>query len=530
MKLRTIASALALSAALLGSTALTTAPALAQDASTISGGFDVGPGGFAGNFNPLAATSGFTWLSTYLEPLVIYDAKLESVVGDLASSYEISDDQKTYTFHLADAKWHDGEPFTSKDVKFTIELAQNEKSGSVFAARLGAIDSVETPDDKTVVVTLSTPTASMTDTLTKLMMLPEHALASIPPEELAKNAWWSTQPIGTGPFKFTKYVTDQYVELAANPDYRGGQPAVERLINRYFENPAAAIAALRAGEIEFTYVDSNDVSTFKDDSAFRVIEGDSYVVNYIGFNQEVPLFKDLRVRQAFMYAINRDAIIQSLYGGAAKPANCVYVAEQLVPEGIETYAYDPAKAKALLDEAGWAELNGDKPITILTYYNSPLVNNVLAAMQAMLAQVGINIVPRAVDTPTYNATVYKQGGGNADEFPLVFAGLQDGPDPSNINIGLNEKQIPPAGNNFLHIKMPEVTSALDAALAEVDPAQRNARYQDVCKATNAELPWGTMWVASRYGVASSKLQDFVWTPAPAGGPYEAHPEKWSLAE
>lgn len=528
MNLKTTISALALSAALFGGIATTTAPAFAEGG-TITGGFDVGPGGFQGNFNPLAATSGFTWLVTYFEPLVIYDDKLEKVVGALADSYEISDDQKTYTFKLADTKWHDGKPFTAKDVKFTIDLAKNDKAGSVFAARLGAIESVETPDDRTVVIKLSTATPSMLDTLTKVMVLPEHALASIPVEQIAKNAWWSTSPIGTGPFKFTKYVADQYVELAANPDYRGGKPAAEKLINRYFADPAAAIAALRSGEIQFTYVDSNDVSTFKDDGAFRVIEGNSYVVNYVGFNQEVPLWKDLKVRQAFMHAIDRNAIINSLYGGAAKPANCVYAADRLVPEGIDTYDYDPEKAKQLLTEAGWDEINGDKPITILTYYTSPLVANVLAAMQAMLGQVGINIVPRAVDTPTYNSIVYQQSG-NAGEFPLIFAGLQNGPDASNINIGLNEKQIPPAGANLMRIRMPEVTDALDAALAETDASKHDARYQEVCKATNANLPWGTMWVGNRYGVASTKLNDFVWTPAPAGGPYQAHPEKWAIAE
>ncbi|SPU63799.1 peptide ABC transporter substrate-binding protein [Brucella melitensis] len=527
MRLRNFYSALALSAAVFAGPLYAAAPAMA--AGTISGGFDVGPGGFQGNFNPLAATGGFTWLVTYFEPLVIYDDKLENIVGDLAKSFEISPDQLTYTFKLAHAKWHDGEPFTSKDAKFTFDLARNGKTGSVFAARLASIASVETPDEKTVVIKLKEPSPSMLDTLTKVMMLPEHALASIPPEQLAKNAWWSSTPIGTGPFKFNKYVADQYVELTANPDYRGGRPQVDKLINRYFADPAAAIAALRSGEIQFTYVDSNDVSTFSSDSAFRVIEGDSFVVNYVGFNQEVPLWKDLKVRQAFMHAINRDAIIQSLYGGAAKPANCVYVADRLVPKAIDAYAYDPQKARQLLDEAGWDKINGSKPITILTYYDSPLVANVLAAMQAMLAQVGINIVPRTVDTPTYNSIVYKQGG-TADEFPLIFAGLQNGPDPSSINIGLNEKQIPPAGSNIMRIRMPAVTKALDAALAETNPAKRDARYQDVCKATNANLPWGTMWVANRYGVASSKLENFIWTPAPAGGPYQAHPEKWSILE
>ena len=185
-----------------------------------------------------------------------------------------------------------------------------------------------------------------------------------------------------------------------------------------------------------------------------MIEGNSFVVNYLGFNQEVPLWKDVRVRQAVMHAINRDAIVQSLYRGAAEIANCGYVADHLLPSGIDAYAYDPEKAKQLLAEAGWDKINGSKPIPLLTYYNTPLASNVLAAVQAMLAQVGINVVPRAVDTPTYNATIYAQSP-DWSQFPLVYAGLQNGPDPSAINIGLNEKQIPPAGANFLRIRMPE---------------------------------------------------------------------------
>lgn len=118
-RLSRLSSAIAL-AAMMATTAVPAFTAPAQ-AATLSGGFDVGPGGFQGNFNPLAATGGFTWLSVYFEPLVTYDEKLQKVTGVLASSYEVSPDQLTYTFKLTDAKWHDGKPFTAKDAKFTME-------------------------------------------------------------------------------------------------------------------------------------------------------------------------------------------------------------------------------------------------------------------------------------------------------------------------------------------------------------------------------------------------------------------------
>ncbi len=140
MKLTAMLSSTALTA-LLAATLLGggTQVASAQSGSVITGAFDVGPGGQPGNFNPLAATAGFTWLSLYFEPLITYDAKLANIVGALAERFEVSADQTAYTFHLADARWHDGKPFTSADVAFTIELARNGATGSVLAARLGAV-------------------------------------------------------------------------------------------------------------------------------------------------------------------------------------------------------------------------------------------------------------------------------------------------------------------------------------------------------------------------------------------------------
>ena len=509
--------------------AFATTPAPAQqDRNVMVGAFDVGPMGQQGNFNPLIATAGFTWLNMYFETLVLYDAKLETISGALAQSFEVSPDKTRYSFKLAPGvKWHDGKPLTAADVKFTIETAKDPKTASVFASRLADVSGIETPDDLTVVLTLSRPNASLLDVLTKLMILPKHALEGIPRETLAKDPWWSTAPVGTGPFVFVRYETDQYVELKANPDYRKGAPKLAGVINRYLKNTAGAVAALKAGEIQASYVEPDDARTFAGQEGFRIIEGDSYVLNYIGFNHTTPLWKDERVRRAVMLAINRDAIVKSLYGGAATVANCGYVAPRLVPSDIDPYAYDPAKAKQLLQEAGWDQINGGKPLTFLTYYNSPQAANVMAAMQAMLAQVGINVVPKQVDAATYNSIVYAKEP-DSSQYPLVYAGIQDGPDPGSINVALNSKQIPPAGGNIARVDMPDVTSALDAALAEADADKRVQRFQDVCRVMNKELPWATMWVGKRYGVAATSIADFVWLPAPTGGGYAANAQAWAF--
>ena len=505
-------------------------PAWAQPARNVMvGGFDVGPGGYPGNFNPLAATAGYQWLNLYFETLVLYETTaLENIVGALAATFEANAARTEYTFHLApNVMWHDGTPFTSADVAFTIDLAKDARSGSINGSRLADVTEVRTPDPATAVLVLAKPNAGLLDTLTRLMMLPKHALDPLPRDGLDHNPWWSKTPVGTGPFSFVRYETDQFVELKANPGYRRGRPKLDGLLNRYFKNTAGAVAALRAGEIQFSYVEADEAQSFAGNNAFAAIDGNSWVINYVGFNHAAGMWSDVRVRRALMHAINRDAIVKSVLKGAADIANSIYIAARFLPGDLDPYAYDPAIAKVLLTEAGWDKINGNKPLTLLTYYNTPLAANVLAAIQAMLAQVGVNVVPRAVDVPTYNGIVYSKTP-DATQYPLVYAGAPNGPDPGIANLALNESQLPPAGANIMRVRIPALNAALDGALAEVDDKKRTALFQQVEKTFNSELPWAPLWVQKRYGIVSAAVHNFVWTPAPGGGSYDQHAETWAL--
>ena len=506
-----------------------TAPNAFAQETRLVGGFDVGPGGFPNNVNPLLATTGYMALTLSYEPLVIYDEKIEKVIGRLADSYEISPDGLTYTFKLSPAaKWHDGEAFTAEDVAFTLDLARDSATGSVYVNRLGAISDVTTPDEHTVVLKLSQPNAALLDTLTKLMMLPKHKLADISRDTLARNDYWINKPVGTGAFRFVSHTPNQFIEYEAFADYRRGKPKIDHLVNRYFKTPAAAVSALKAGEIAVSYVEADDVTNFRSDDAFRVIEGDSKVVNYLGFNFAAKIWDDQRVRAAVMYAINRQVIVDQLYGGKATLANCGYTADRLVPDDLEPYAYNPDKATELLKEAGWDQINGAKPISVLTYYNNDQSNNVVAAMQAMLAQVGINIVPRTADMAGYNSVIYANPL-DPSQFQLVYAGLTNGPDAGNLNIGLNTAQIPPNGSNYTRVDLPPVTEAFNAALKETTPDGLEKAYNEVCRAMNANLPWATLWETKRHGVEAANLKNMNWQPAPGGGPYEMHQELWELS-
>lgn len=485
----------------------------------ITGAFDQGPGGTPQLFNPLTNTAGFTWLNKYYSTLVLYDVNFKKISGDLASSWTVADGGRKYTFVLRpNVKWHDGTAFTSRDVKFSIELANNPDSGSGFAAKFGNIRTVQTPNARTVVLTLSKPNAALLDALTNFMILPSHALSKIPAKDLRTSAWWRTNPVGTGPFVWSRYVPDQFVELKANPSYYKGRPKIDRLVNRYFKEQAAAVLALKSGDIDFTYLTLDDTKSLGNANV-NLISGPSQVVNYLGFNNSDPRFKDVRIRQALMHAIDRATIVKQLYGGGAEIANCPVTNNKYEPKGLNAYAYDPARARQLLQAANW---NGNENVEVMTYYGDQLSKDVLVTLQQMLGQVGFKMTPRFVDVPTYNQATSGTG------FGMVYAGIGNGPDPDTLYPSMHSDFIPPNGTNRMRINLPALNRLFEQAQETTSNATRTKAYQDMCKLANQQLPWNALWTAKRFGGASKKLVNFVWTPAPGGGRYDDRAENWDV--
>ncbi|MDE1179343.1 ABC transporter substrate-binding protein [Paraburkholderia sp.] len=489
--------------------------------STMTGAFDTGPAGAPQQFNPLTATAGYSWFNKYFGTLVLYNVDMSRIDGDLASDWTVSPDGRKITFRLRkDVKWQDGQKFTAKDVKFTLDLLKNPDLPNQFWARLSDIQSVDAPDDYTVVLNLDKPNLALLDALTNVMIVPQHALANVPVKDLRTASWWKTGPVGTGPYKWGKYVPDQYVELDANPQYYRGRPKVDTLINRYFKDDGAAVLALQSGDIQYSYMSLAQVRNTKSDK-FRTVAGPSRVLNYVGLNFADPRFKDVRVRQALLMAIDRAALVKNLYAGQAKLANCVLTDSHYVPGNLNPYAFNPAAAKQLLAQAGWDKIAG-QPIELLTYYSDPVSKNAMAVIQSMLAQVGVNVQPRFVDAPTYGELV--RGG----KFSMVYAGVTNGPDPDVLTSVLKSDYAPPRGYNVMRVNMPALDALMDQGRAESDVAKRPAIYQDVCRYTNANLPWLPILEANRFAGVSTHVQDFVWTPAPGGGRYMDHAERWSI--
>jgi len=505
----------------------TTAPAITgASGGTMTGGFDVGPGGAPQLFNPLTAGAGFTWYEKYFSHLMIYDVNFTKLSGDLAESFDASADAKTYTFHLRKGvTWHDGQPFTSDDVKFSIELYKNPDSAAIQAARLANVMSVTTPDPQTAVLNLGASDVTILDTLALVIMLPKHSLASYAPKDLVKNEWWQTNPIGTGPFKWSKYVPDQYTELVAFDGYWRGRPKLDKLINRFFKESGSALIALQKGEIQFTYLTLDEADAAKKNASVTVIPGPSQVANHIIFNIRDPRFQDVRVRQAFQYALDRQQIVDQLYKGNATLTPCIFDNPQYIPKDVTPYKRDVNKAKQLLKDANWNP-NMGQPLEIVTYYNDQQSMDVLVALQQQLADAGIVVKVRAVDVPTFNGIFSK----DMPDFTLAYAGLGNGPDPDSTSIGYLTTSFAPKGSNRSFYSNPDLDKLYLAGRSELDPAKRAAIYQNACKIENEQLPDGWLWVAQRFGATTKNVQNFIYTPAPGGGRYYDQAELWTVSK
>ncbi len=503
-------------------------PTWAQGGGTLIGAFDVGPGGFAQTI-PYFDTAGRTWLSKLWSPLISWNADMSALVPQLATDWSSNDDNTVWTFTLREGvKWHDGEDFTADDVAFSLELAINPETGASFPAfsqlSPGNVNSITALDDYTVEISLSESNPRLPFFMIFAWILPQHALADLAPAEYQNSDWFFTNPIGTGPFMHDEYEADQFWALAPNPHYWNGAPKLDRLINRYFEDETSAVLALESGEIHFTFTSGDVALRLKAEGTYQTFEGPSGVTNYFIFNLRNPAFQDARVRQAFLYAIDRQAITETVLQGTAKVVPCIAPFSGMWPDESELndYAYNPEKARELLAEAGY---DGAQSFEIATYYTSQFHIDAMAAQQAFLSDTGVSVTPLPQDVPTYASYFYTGEGWdisyrgigvNVGNFPFAFyeAGGQPTVDGE-----------PLAGQSF-----PELQELIAAARVESDADTYLGLLRSICKFQNDHALEGYMWSATRFGTGSANLVDFYWFPAAGGGPYEDHPELWAVAE
>lgn len=522
------------------------APSAAQDEKVITVGLGVGPGGDE-NGRPWTGGAGnTTHIKQFITPTIFNELGTE-MIPYAAESWESNDDFTVWTYTLHDnLMWSDGTPLTANDWKFTADfvtasdfdtdqpgyLNQAFSDAEGFdARRAGDADElvgVQVIDDLTLEYTLSQPNPRHFINQFRTYILPQHAI-DFEPSEYFTNDWFRDpeRMVGSGPFVVSEYEPDAFLTLEKNTFYFEGEPKLDKIIIRYFGGDiSAAVLALSAGEIDFTYLEPTDLEVIGD--GYEVFSGNSTVVVFIDINyKNVPEFwQDIRVRQAILYAIDREAITSQVLQDTFTSIPCPVSFPELWADDLDWYEYNPEKAIELLAESGVDPADIEMEWVGHSGYDNILHNSALQAMQAYLAQIGINntITYQFLDVATFRDTYTSDG-----PWTFRYRGLGYpiyGGNPAN-NWGS-------AGGQGGDFKGYDTQAAgLDGAIDAINTALTTEDYlqamTDFCSLHNELLPDLQLWVGNRFGAASSRLVDFWWQPAGGGGPYYDHSHLWDIS-
>lgn len=282
------------------------------------------------------------------------DGEIE-VVPDLAESWEPNEDLTQFTFKLrSDALWHDGEPVTADDVKFTFDSVLDPEVTARFSGPISSVDSVDVVDPQTVVFNLKSPFAPLPVMLGyNQAIVPKHLLEG---QDLNQPTDFLTAPVGSGPFKFGSFSQGSHLEVVANEDYFGGRPYLDQIIFQVITDGNARVAQVRSGDIDFTVIDPPQIDSVSDDPNLKIIEATQVNYYFLAFNHTVERLQDQSVRQALTLALNRQAIVETMLKGYGQVASGpIHPAlGEYYNADVTTYEYDPERAKELLAAAGWS--------------------------------------------------------------------------------------------------------------------------------------------------------------------------------
>ncbi|MHA6692494.1 ABC transporter substrate-binding protein [Devosia sp. A449] len=468
--------------------------ALAQDSPPPSGGvMTILPGWEPPMLVSLANTSCLPLSAKVTEGLLQFDLDMNPQ-PQLATEWTISEDALTYNFKLRQGvKWHDGQDFTAADVIYSLETLKkvHPRGRTTFAY----VESLEAPDDHTVVIKLSKPTLFMLKALSaaESPIVPKHIYQDTDPATNPANI----APIGTGPFIFKEWVRGSHAVYERNPNYWDeDKPYLDGIIASFIPDLAARSIGFETGELDVgfrTPISLNDVDRLAQLPTIA-FEPNGYQYSppnniCMEFNLDVEKFADIRVRQAIAHTIDREAICKIVYFGKAVPAH-----SPIVPGVVAFHNPKPSpfpvaldRAAALLDEAGYpAGADGKRFTVTIDYYVDDIVKRLAEYLRATLGRIGIEVTARGQDQGTIAKRVYTDR-----DFEIQLASLSPLFDPQ---VGVQRtywsknfiKGVP--YSNATHYSNPEVDALLEAAAIDPDHGQRVEKWMRIQDIIMEEVP------------------------------------------
>ncbi|MGR3450660.1 MAG: peptide ABC transporter substrate-binding protein [Paracoccus sp. (in: a-proteobacteria)] len=410
----------------------------------------------------------------------------------------ISEDGTEWRIRLRDdVKWHDGEPFTAEDVKFTLELIVDPDFRAWRTAGHDLLRDITVVSPTELTWRMEHPFAPYLAFLTETFIIPAHAFEGV---EDPNEAPFNQAPIGTGAFEWGQRVAGDRIELVANPDYHGEGPYLEQLVFKYIPDTTVHYTQFRSGDIDLLgrmYISPDKYEEAKTLDGRELQLQPAPSVESIALNLERPQFKELAVRQALYAAIDRQAIIDLVYYGVPDPV------ESYVPrnsyyfyDGLPAHEYSPDRANALLDEAGWVRGRGgirEKDGVRLAFKNSTTSGNHLREqmqqfVQQMFQEIGAEMMIENMPAAVMWGEFWMQS-----QFDTAVVGTTYliGSDPDVTN-RFHSKAITAqggAGSNNTQFKNARVDELLEEGSQIFDPAARKAIYDEIQQIVRQELPF-----------------------------------------
>ena len=459
----------------------------------------IGWGGSPDTLNPGTAVLSEAYILFELVYSSMFDLNLDGTYSlDLAESWDVSDDGLVHTFKLKPGfTWHDGQPLTAKDVVFSYNFYGNHEDFPYMPVYTEYFDSVEAPDDQTVVITLTEAIPNIESQLVFLYILPEHIWAEHDTPEGA-TSFENPQMIGSGPFKLKEYRQGEFVTLEAIKNHPTAPPKVDGVVVQTFDNQDALVQAVVTGQVDMiTELPNTAVPTLRNAENVQLVVGAPFspevtdiILNQVseancppgdGVCSGHPALRDVQVRRALAHATDKQKIIDVALLGLGTPGLT------LIPDGlgvwyndtIKDYAFDIDEANRILDEAGYLDTDGDgvrqmpdgtNPLNFRIYWPSDKSEapRVAELLSESWKQAGVSLQPQALDPDALTSVCCP-----TFDYDVMIWGWGSDPDPGFLlSVQLTDEI--PTGNSETGYSNPEFDQLFTQQATELDPAKRQA--------------------------------------------------------
>ncbi len=438
---------------------------------------------------------------------LLFDALLTrdehlNVQPGLAERWE-TPDPLTYIFHIRrDVKFHDGRPLTSRDVKWTFDSLLRGKVRSTKSAAYRFVDRIEAPDDFTVTFHMKEPDAALPWNLS------EGAIGIVPNGSGSELA---SHPIGTGPFRFVSAEPDRYVVVARNDSYWKTPAQISQV--RFIVVPDATTRALElrkgSADISINALGYDTIPTLQHESNVQILRAPGTVLAYLSFNLRDPILKDSRVRQAIAFAIDRQPLIHNVLRDFARPADSLLPPQSWAYNAdVPRYHYNPARARELLDQAGYPAVNGIRFHITMKTSTEESTRLLAAILQQQLRDVGIALDIRTFEFATFFSDVTR---GEFQMYSLRWIGGNE--DPDIFEYVFHSSRFPPHGANRSFYANPRVDLLIDQARVASDQNTRKQLYAELQKVLAEDEPYINLWYYDNLLVASRRVGNLSLNPS-----------------